>query len=631
MRLQMLGALLALVPAGCRSLDTAAPAIDAATFYSTVTLRGVTWCDGDSALLYSSDESGVFNAYKQTLDGSPARRLTDSTDDAILAVAAFPHDGRILFHRDRGGNELVHVFVRETDGRVVDLTPGEKVKARFVMWSGDRRSMLIATNERDPAFFDLYRYQADGYARTRVFENQAGFELGDMSLDGRWLCLTKVVDNADNDLYLWDATAPEAAPRRMTGHTGQVQHGDATFSADGRELWFTRDGDSDFQALWSMPVDASGPEQARLVAQRPWDVQSVFASRDGRRRVITINADARTQVEIEDLAAANRVALPDMGALDIQAFDLSDDGQRLACLAWSDTSPANLHVIDLASRKATVLTRTLSPAVSEDDLAPSRVIRYPSFDGLEIPALLYLPRAASQGARVPMLLWIHGGPGGQSRTGYNPAIQHLVHNGVGVLAVNNRGSSGYGRRFHHLDDRRHGEVDLDDCVYAKRWLEAQPWCAPGRVGIMGGSYGGYMVLAGLAYRPEEFAVGIDIFGVSNWLRTLESIPPWWASFRDSLYAEVGDPVADRERLTRMSPLFHADRIRRPLLVVQGANDPRVLQVESDEIVAACRRNGVPVEYLLFPDEGHGFQRRDNRIAASEAYLAFARRYLVSGE
>jgi len=162
--------------------------------------------------------------------------------------------------------------------------------------------------------------------------------------------------------------------------------------------------------------------------------------------------------------------------------------------------------------------------------------------------------------------------------------------------------------------------------HEKKWLGEQSWCDGKRVGIMGGSYGGYMVLAALAYRPQEFTLGIDIFGVSNWLRTLESIPPWWASFRDSLYAEVGDPVADRERLTKQSPLFHADKICKPLLVVQGANDPRVLKVESDEIVAACKRNGVPVEYLQFADEGHGFQKKANRIAASEAFLSFAERF-----
>jgi prolyl oligopeptidase len=224
------------------------------------------------------------------------------------------------------------------------------------------------------------------------------------------------------------------------------------------------------------------------------------------------------------------------------------------------------------------------------------------------------------------VIWIHGGPGGQSRTGYSETIQHLVNHGYGVLAINNRGSSGYGKTFYHLDDLRHGEDDLQDVVYAKYYLQGLDWTDDERVGVIGGSYGGYLTMAAMAF-TDEFAVGVNIFGVTNWVRTLESIPPWWASFRESLYAELGDPAVDGERLRAISPLFHADQVQRPVLVVQGANDPRVLQVESDEMVAAIRQNGVPVEYILFPDEGHGFRKKENRIRASEAYLEFLNKYL----
>jgi dipeptidyl aminopeptidase/acylaminoacyl peptidase len=197
-----------------------------------------------------------------------------------------------------------------------------------------------------------------------------------------------------------------------------------------------------------------------------------------------------------------------------------------------------------------------------------------------------------------------------------------VNHGYAILAANNRGSSGYGKTFFHMDDRKHGEVDLRDIVQAKDYLASFDWVDPERIGIIGGSYGGYMVGAALAFQPEVFDVGINIFGVMNWVRTLTSIPPWWESFKEALYDEMGDPATDAERHRRISPLFHAQNITKPLLVVQGANDPRVLQVESDEIVEAVRANEVPVEYLLFDDEGHGFSKRENRIAASEAYLRF---------
>ncbi|MDQ3483471.1 MAG: alpha/beta fold hydrolase, partial [Pseudomonadota bacterium] len=234
--------------------------------------------------------------------------------------------------------------------------------------------------------------------------------------------------------------------------------------------------------------------------------------------------------------------------------------------------------------------------------------------------MLYKPLGADAQNKAPALVFVHGGPGGQSRRGYSPMIQHLVNNGYAVYAINNRGSSGYGKTFFHLDDRKHGDVDLKDVVASKAFLGSMDWVDADRIGIMGGSYGGYMVAAALAFEPQVFDVGVNIFGVTNWVRTLESIPPYWAAFRESLYDEMGDPKTDAERHRRISPLFHAENIVKPMLVVQGANDPRVLQVESDEIVAAVKANGVPVEYLVFPDEGHGFLRKQNRISASEAYL-----------
>jgi dipeptidyl aminopeptidase/acylaminoacyl peptidase len=240
---------------------------------------------------------------------------------------------------------------------------------------------------------------------------------------------------------------------------------------------------------------------------------------------------------------------------------------------------------------------------------------------LQIPGILYRPHGASASAPVPAIVLVHGGPGGQSRRGYSSMVQHLVNHGYAVYAINNRGSSGYGKTFYHLDDKRHGDADLRDVTAARDWLAGQDWISD-RVAVMGGSYGGYMTAAALAFHPEVFDVGINIFGVTNWTRTLESIPAWWGAQRIALFDEMGDPATDAVRHRAISPLFHASNIRRPLLVVQGANDPRVLQVESDELVAAVRANDVPVDYVLFPDEGHGFLRRENNITASEAYVRF---------
>ena len=292
-----------------------------------------------------------------------------------------------------------------------------------------------------------------------------------------------------------------------------------------------------------------------------------------------------------------------------------------------DTSPDNVYVAGLPDGEARKLTEALNPAIAEEHLVAGEVVRFASYDGLDIPGILYKPHQAGVENPVPAMVWVHGGPGGQSRKGYRATIQHLVNHGYAVFAINNRGSSGYGKTFFHRDDKRHGEADLGDVVASRDFLASQDWIDGETVGIIGGSYGGYMVAAALAFEPEAFDVGIDIFGVTNWVRTLKQIPDWWAAQREALYDELGDPVEEEERLRRISPLFHAENITKPLLVVQGANDPRVHQVESDELVAEVRSSGVPVEYIVFDDEGHGFRNRSNRIEASTAYIAFLDRYL----
>jgi dipeptidyl aminopeptidase/acylaminoacyl peptidase len=288
----------------------------------------------------------------------------------------------------------------------------------------------------------------------------------------------------------------------------------------------------------------------------------------------------------------------------------------------SDTSPSDVFVADLADRKVRRLTTALNPAIDESHLVEATIVRYTAEGGVQIPSVLYRPKGASAANPVPAVVLVHGGPGGQTRRGYSAMVQHLVNHGYAVLGANNRGSSGYGKTFFHMDDRQHGEGDLRDIVAGGDWLRAQDWVADDEVAVMGGSYGGYITAAALTFHPEAFEAGINIFGVTNWVRTLESIPAWWGAQRQALYDEMGDPSTDAERHRRISPLFHAKNIVRPMLVVQGANDPRVLQVESDELVAAARANNVPVEYVLFPDEGHGFLRRENRITAQEAYLKF---------
>jgi dipeptidyl aminopeptidase/acylaminoacyl peptidase len=292
-----------------------------------------------------------------------------------------------------------------------------------------------------------------------------------------------------------------------------------------------------------------------------------------------------------------------------------------------DRSPSSLYVYDFATRKHLKLVDSLNPAIDREDLVESEIVRYRSFDGMMIPAMLYKPHDASKTNRLPAIVEVHGGPGGQSRKGYSGQMQFLVNQGYVVLRVNNRGSSGYGKTFFAADDQKHGKEPLRDCIEAKKYLQGLDYVDPERIAIFGGSYGGYMTLAALAFHPTEFSAGVDIFGVSNWVRTLKNTPAWWESFRKALYAELGDPNTQEAMLREISPLFHADRIERPLLVIQGANDPRVVKAESDEIVEAVKKKGIPVEYVVFADEGHGFTKKANQITAFKAIAKFLDQHL----
>lgn len=578
--------------------------------------------DGQSVLV-SSDETGVFNAYALPIDDGAAEQLTNSEDNAVFAVSWFPADKRILYTYDSGGNELNHVIVREEDGSSRDLTPGDDLKAGFLKWSDDGESFYLVSTERDQQSFDIYRYSVSDYSRELVYENP-GFQVSDISGDGRWVALDKPHSSADSDIYVVDLTHEYPEATLITPHEGNIEYATYGISPGNGSLVYATNEHGEFWQAWQHDLETG---EKTLLLEAPWDVSYVVYSRSGRYRVSGINADARTEVTIIDTNTGTELALPALPQGDLRNVRFSSDERHIALIVNADDSPSNVFVIDLADGNSRQLTSALNPAIDQSHLVRSEVIRYKSFDGLEIPSILYKPHGASAENPVPAMVLVHGGPGGQTRTGYRAMVQHLVNHGYAVLGANNRGSSGYGKTFYHMDDKRHGEEDLQDIVYGRKYLESLDWVDAGKIGVIGGSYGGYMVAAALAFEPEVFDVGINIFGVTNWVRTLQSIPPWWEAQKEALYDELGDPATDAERHRRISPLFHAENIVKPTLVVQGANDPRVLQVESDELVAAIQANEVPVEYIVFPDEGHGFRKKANRIVASDAYVRFLDTYL----
>ena len=582
---------------------------------------GGSFSDDETKLLVSSDESGIFNVYEIDIASGEKKQKTFSDKESFFAIDYLPGTNQILYSADKGGNELSHIYLMKEDGITTDLTPGENEKASFVGWSNDKKSMYFTSNKRNPKFFDFYKMNIESWESEMLYQNDNGINILDMSEDETWFAFSQILTTSENKLFLTN---------RINNSTIELSETPGSYDASGfskenKYFFYITDVDKEFSYLVKYDIETKEKE---VLFERKWDVMYSYLSENEKYRVIAVNEDGKNTLFIKDLINNSDIYFPELEDGDIKAVSFSESEDKIRLTIGTSKSPNDIYVYNIANKKLKKLTETLNPEINPDDLVTAEVIRYSSFDDLEIPAIYYKPLDATQRDKVPALIWVHGGPGGQSRTGYSPLIQYLVNHGYAILAVNNRGSSGYGKTFFKMDDLNHGDKDLKDCIWGKKWLQTQDYIDAEKIGIMGGSYGGYMTMAAMTFTPDEFNVGVNIFGVTNWLRTLQSIPPYWESFRNALYKEMGDPTtADSVRLYNISPVFHAHKVKNPIMVLQGANDPRVLKIESDDIVAGIKANGITVEYVVFDDEGHGFRKKENKIEGYGKILTFLETYL----
>ena len=593
-------------------------------FYKSTNVGGGSFSSDDSKLLVSSNESGIYNVYQIDIASGNRKALTTSTKESKFAADYVPGSTDVIYSADKGGDENDHLFLlRSAGGTEKDLTPGAKEKAQFFGWARDNKSFYYSSNKRDPKFFDLYKMDTASWTSKMLYKNDKGFDVGAISDNERYLVLVQPVTTSNVNMFLADQQTKQT--KKINTEGVESSNNPLQFSMDNNSLYYTTDDGSEYQYLVKYDLASGNKEK---IYEPKWDVMYMYTSFNEKYRVIGVNEDGRNKLYVFDHKTGQPVDFPKIEDGDVQGVNISRSENKMRMTIGDSKSPNNIYVYDFASKKLDKVTNTLNPEISGDDLVSAEVVRYKSFDGLEVPAIYYKPKTASKDNKVPALVWVHGGPGGQSRVGYFSLIQYLVNHGYAILAVNNRGSSGYGKTYFKMDNRNHGDKDLKDCVWGKKWLQDQDYIDSSKIGIIGGSYGGYMTLAALCFQPDEFKVGVDLFGVANWLRTLKEIPPYWESFKNALYTEIGDPnTADTVRLKAYSPLLHADQITKPLIVLQGANDPRVLKVESDDVVAAVKKNNVPVEYVVFPDEGHGFVKKENEIKGYGQILQFLDKHL----
>lgn len=577
----------------------------------------------ETQLLVSSDQTGIYNVFLLNLADTTMRQLTHSTKESYFPASFVHGTSKYIVQFDEGGNENYHLHLTTVgDTTLKDLTPWPGSTNSVIGWNMDKKTIYFTSNKRDARFFDIWQTDTVSWQPKMVYQNDSAYTISGISKSGRLISLVKSITNEYHQLYLYDLSNKKLS--NISGNN-EARWTPAGFEKNDSIFYYTSDFDEEFAQLYRYNLNSGKSEKYYT---DNWDIWGMVLSENEKYHTVFINDDGKNKILLFDHATNKQIDFPQIPDDDVIGASFSPSEKNMILRIGSSTNPTNLFVYNLENKKLKQLTTTLNKELDANDLAKAEVVRYPSFDGVEIPAIYYKPLHANTKNKVPALVFVHGGPGGQSRVGYSSMIQFLVNKGYAVLAVNNRGSSGYGKTFFKMDNRDHGGGDLKDCIWGKKWLASQNYIDSTAIGIMGGSYGGNVVLNALALYPDEFEVGVNLFGVANWLRTLRSIPPYWESMKKALYDEMGDPnSADSVRLKSVSPLYNYQKITKPLLVLQGANDVRVLQVESDEIVEGVRKNGVPVEYLLFPDEGHGFLKKENNIAADNATLRFLDQYL----
>jgi dipeptidyl aminopeptidase/acylaminoacyl peptidase len=558
-------------------------------------------------------------------DGTPRQLTRESARD--ISHYSWKGDSTLLYGKDFGGDENFHVVaVDAASGQVTDLTPWPGVRAEVVDdLPDDPRHVLLQHNKRDPKAFDVYRVDVRTGEQTLVASNPGN--VANWVTDHAGKLRVAVASDGVNNTVLYRATEADAfKPIISTDFRTDVSP--LFFDFDNRGLYAVSNRGRDLKAL--VRVNPDSPDGETVVYAHPTvDVGSAGYSR--RRQVLT-------QADYQEDKAGRQVFDPATAALYrkleqrlpgyevvLQSLTLAED--RAVVAAYNDRTQGARYLYDVASDTLTKLAE-INPALPERQMAAMTPVRYTARDGLVIPGYLTLPPGKAA-KNLACVINPHGGPWARDGWGFNPEVQFLANRGYCVLQMNFRGSTGFGRKFWEAGFGQWGLSMQDDITDGAQWLVKQGIADPNRLGIYGGSYGGYATLAGVTYTPDLYAAAVDYVGVANMFTFMKAIPPYWEPFRQQMYAMVGNPddPKDRERLAATSPVLHAERIKTPLLVAQGAKDPRVNKGESDQMVEALKKRGVDVQYLVKDNEGHGFHNEENRFEFYTAMEAFLGQHL----
>lgn len=581
---------------------------------------GPTYSHDNQRLYFLSTISGIPQVWSLDNQTPWPRQLTFFTD-RVMHVAASPTKEMLCISADSGGNERAQLYLLDRDGFVLrEITQDPDHIYLFGGWSRDGSKIAYSSNRRNPRHFDLYLYDVENDSHQVIHtSNYTNYAVG-FSPDGKYVLLSRQYTNMSNDLFLLEVATGQL--ELLTPHEGEASFRSPRFSPDGKELYLLSDQGSEFVRVAHLDLST---KSWTWLTEDQWDAESITLSRDGRLLAYTKNEDGRSQLYILDVSQEKPQAIKELPSLPrgvIADALWNPAGTSLALTISAPLYGTEVWELKLETKELRRVTYASISGVPQETFIEPELIHYPSFDGLSIPAFYYRPRNV-QGP-YPVVVYVHGGPESQSRASFNSIMQFFLQQGFAVFVPNVRGSSGYGRTWIHLDDVRKRMDSVADLAKCVDWLVTEGEAKEDAIAVMGGSYGGFMVLAALTHYPDLWAAGVDIVGISNLRTFIENTSPYRRHLRESEYGTIEE---DGEFFDQISPIHHIDKITAPLMVIHGANDPRVPISEAEQIVEALRKRNHPVEYLRYDDEGHGIVKLENRIDAYGKIAVFLNKWI----
>jgi dipeptidyl aminopeptidase/acylaminoacyl peptidase len=589
-------------------------------FFSIRQILGISVSPDSKTIAYITNTNGLPNIWSIPVTGGWASQVSIE-QNAVKALQYSSKKNEIIFQSDINGDENQQIFIISDKGGVSrNLTPSHKgSQTYFIDWDKKADKFLFASNKRDKRFFDTYVYDLKKETEECIYESSSlNIEIPvDWSDNERFLMFNVFYNNANQDIILYDRQTKEKI--NITQHEGQMKNMGGSLNKANDTVYFLSDYKSEFLGLAYYKIKS---KEIGWLIQEKWDIVDFKFSKSEKLLLYSTNENGNTKVKIRNTKTnkTSSLKLPKGNAL---SSEFTPDEKSIVFILDSPQNPNDVYVYDLKKNTLKQITFSMIGGIPRQHFTSPKLVKYKSFDGLEISANLYIPSWLDKNGKNPAIVWPHGGPEWQDKNLFNKYFQILTNKGFIVIAPNFRGSTGYGKSFQQKIYKDWGGAEFKDVLCAYDYLLGTGYVDKNNISVVGGSFGGFMTLTCASRAPERWRCAVDIFGPSNLFTFLGSIPEHW---KPGSYALVGNPETDAEMLRERSPINYVDNIRCPMLVIQGKNDPRVVQAESDQMVEILRSQNKEVEYMVLEDEGHGFSKVSNQIKVWEAINNFLEKH-----